>query len=184
MRLACRVTQDGPAFRHRRCEEHILRRGHRRLVEDDISASQTIRRDRETVARIERCTELAEREEVTVDTTSPDDVAARLAEARALATREERRREYERRPDLLCQRRGQLVVLQLFRRDAHRVRVEVLDLRAERARALEHVAHIEDARHFAQRVRIVGEQRGGDARERLVDRKSTRLNSSPEWISY
>src|SRR5437867_2525553 len=62
VRLARRVVESCPPLRYGRCEQGVLGRGHRRLVEDHIRAAEASRRHREAAgAHVECCPELAER---------------------------------------------------------------------------------------------------------------------------
>src|SRR5207245_11045501 len=79
---------------------------------------------------------------------------------------EQRAGEQERGADLLRERRGHLGAL---KRAGHpnAVAIELLDLRAERARDLEHPADVPDPRDVVQGDRVVGEQASRDQRESL-----------------
>jgi hypothetical protein len=113
---------------------------------------------------------------VGVEPAPADHVAARRGQRDAPAAPEHRPREEDRASDALGQR-----AIELARRDRPGVDVEPVALRpfrlhAERLDQLDERLDVADARDVRQRDRVLGEQRGGDDRQRrvLVARRADR----------
>ena len=77
MRFAGRVPENRRAFRECRRAHRVLGTGHTRLVEKDVAPAQFLRGEHELPAGGERRAKLLEREEVCIETTASDDIAAR-----------------------------------------------------------------------------------------------------------
>src|SRR5207247_2827287 len=117
---------------------------------------------------VELRAERTQREEMRVVAPPPDDSAARRPEPRMFQPRDERRREQKRCAYLTAEVRRDLLALQPRGRDADRLRIELVDLRTECAGDLEHSTHVADARDVVEGDRLVGEERRGDERQRLI----------------
>src|SRR3989442_6622814 len=96
-----------------------------------------------------------------------DHVAAGTTQPDFPVATEQRPSEEERGADLFRERRRTLGAAQRSGHP-HGVTVEFFDLRAERARNLDHAAHVANARHVVQGHRLVGEQARRDERKRFV----------------
>ena len=82
--------------------------------------------------------------------------------------REQRAGEQERRADPLGQAAVDLVPIDVGGVDRHLARAEPLDLRAEPLEQQRHRLDVADPRHVAQDHLVVGEQAGGEDRQRAV----------------
>ena len=100
VRLAGGVAKDRRASRGGRRDERVLRRGHARLVEKDVGADERLRAQLELLVGRDVGAESLEREEVRVEPTTTDDVAAGRRQRDLTAAREQRAGEQDRRANL------------------------------------------------------------------------------------
>ena len=100
VRLGGGVAQDRRALRRDRRHERVLGGRHARLVEEDVGAPQLVGTELEPVGGRHRCAELLEGEEVRVDATAPDDVAAGRRQHDMAAAGQQRARQQDRGADL------------------------------------------------------------------------------------
>src|SRR5690606_37871130 len=83
VRLGGGVADPRVALRHDGRHDRVLRRGHARLVEEDVGTTQAGRGQRVAVIRLDLCAELRQREEMRIHATPPDHVAARRRQRHA-----------------------------------------------------------------------------------------------------
>ena len=148
--------------------DRVLGRHHARLVEEDVGAAQALRLHLVAALDLDPRAEAFERVDVRIEPAPADHVASRRRHARPAEAREQRAGEQERRPDPLRENPIDLVGREPLRIDAHLVRPRPLRVGAGPADELEHRLDVANPRDVRERHRLVGEQAGGEDRQRAV----------------
>ena len=170
MRLARRVADHGHARRQRRGHERILGGHDGRLVHEHLARTQPGgRREDDVALEVVDRAETLERIEVRVESAAADDVAARRGHHGTAEARQQRAREQERGPDQLTQ--GAIdagIRFHRARTQRHLVAGAPVDADADALEQLQHRRHVPDARDVRDDDLLLGEQAGGQDRQRGV----------------
>ena len=183
MRLGRRVAQDrGPLGQHRG-QDHVLRRRHAGLVQQDVLPVQAGCRQGQPVGiRLHRGPESHEAHHVRIDAPAPDPVAPGLSELRPALSGEKRAHENERAADL-----SKEVGVRPCRLDGSGVQGDGMRVvsghrHAEALDEGEHGSHVLDVGQIAQGHGLAGEERGGhggEGRVLVAARANPSLQSGP-----
>src|SRR2546430_2764817 len=167
VRLRRGVAEHGRATRLHRRHQRVLGTGDTRLVEEDVAPLE-LAFECVGIAHGDRSAEALEREEMRVDASPTDDIAARRGQRHAAEAREHWPGEQNRRPNLLGQRRIERARLRAPAIHLHRVGPMPLDDRTEALQQREQRFDVADARHVVDAAWTVGEESGCENRKSRV----------------
>ncbi len=168
VRLARRVAEDRGALGGRGRGEGVFRSGDARLVEKNVGAAQRLRGEVKVAIAADHRAELLQREEVRVEATATDHVAAGRRQAHFPAPRQERRGEQDGRADARAQLGIECGGAHLPGVDDEGVARGPFGARAHGADELDERLHVADARDVLERDRLIREERCGDDGQRRV----------------
>ena len=168
MRLGGRVAQIGDAVGGDRRDQRVLGCGDARLVQKHVGTGELCRAEFEPVGRGDLGAQLFEREHMRVQTAAADDVAAGRRQHHFAAAGEQGAREQDRGADADAELGVEIGGADALGVDMKRIAGGPFRRRADRADQLDQRLGVADPRHVLQRYRMLGEQGGGDDRQRRI----------------
>src|SRR5450759_823481 len=166
--LARGVAKNGGAGRCRRRHQRVLGCGDTRLVEKHVGAAEAVDAHLDHLAVRELGAELLESEEVGVEPSASDHVAAGWWQRHVSAAREKGRGEKDRRSDLGAQHRIEIGRTQFLGEDIERVPPNPFHGGADRANELDERLDVTDPRNVLQMYFVLRKKRRGHNRQRGV----------------
>ena len=168
MGLTRRIAQDRATLGHHRGHQRVLGAGDAGLVEKDVGAGEGLGLELVAVAHRDGGAELLEREEMGVHAAPADHVTTRRRQRDRAEPGEHRPREQDGRADLGAESRVERLGTHRVGVHLHRVRRRPLGRGAEVLEHREHRFDVANAGDVVQLDDAVGEQGGGEDRERRV----------------
>ncbi len=164
VRLRGRVEEPGGPVGHRGRHDRGLGAGHAGLVQEDVGAAETACELQAVVGVVQGDpgAELAKGQEMGVEPPAADLVAARPGQHGEAGSRQKRRGEEERRPDLRGQPGVGARLPKAARVNRDRVLVRPVDGHAQSPNELDQGGHISDMRHILDHHVAGGQQRRGE----------------------
>ena len=164
-----RVVDQRVSLGQRRGHDGVLRRGHRRLIEEHFFAFERARAHAVLVrGDLDLRAERFQREQMGVHAAAADDVAAGLRDVCRSAAREQRSGQENRGADSLrelCVRSRRHLALRVETND---IFFATFDANAELLDDLEHHADVLNVGKVVQRNRLIGQQTGSEDRQRGI----------------
>ena len=150
------------------CDQRVFGGGDAGLVEEHVRAPQLGRAELQPVRRGDGGAQLLEGEEMRVETTAADDIAAGRRQRHLAATGQQRPGQQDRGTDPRAEFGIEIGGADFLGVDSKRIACFPFGRSADRADQFDQRLGVADARHVFQRDRMLGEQGGRDDRQRGI----------------
>src|SRR6266850_2292759 len=168
MRLGGGVAQERGAVGGDRCDQRVFGGGDARFIEEYVGALQLGRAEFQPVRRGDGGAQLLEGKEMRVEASPADDIAAGRRQRHLAAAGQQRPGQQDRGADPRAEFGIEIGGANFLGVDRQRVACLPLGGSTDRADQFDQRFGIADARYVFQRDRMLGEQGGGDDRQRGI----------------